>query len=215
MNSHQSILRNTMAGVALGLVGVGVYSLYLPSAIGAPLCAISGLALLATLVVARRRLLPRTEGRNVLLIDGHCILCHGIVRHVLKHDTRGRFHFAHLQSDYGRATRRRHGADEDDIDSVYLVLAEGTPRERLLIDGAAGRHLWPSLYWPLTPLLLVPVFLLNPSYTLLGRFRYRLFGRYETCHVPSAEERKRFVTDAAGQTSPHAGVQVSGEALAS
>jgi predicted DCC family thiol-disulfide oxidoreductase YuxK len=33
----------------------------------------------------------------------------------------------------------------------------------------------------------------DAAYDLVARFRYRFFGRYESCPVPSAGQRARFI----------------------
>jgi len=39
----------------------------------------------------------------------------------------------------------------------------------------------------------LPSALLDRVYDLMARYRYRLFGRYESCLMPSAEYKKRFI----------------------
>ncbi len=159
--------------------------------------ALFGVALLglgAVMLAARRLLLPR--GRRVVLIDGTCVACHRIVAELLRRDRAGVYHFAHVQSPYGRAVLARHGRKTDAIDGVYLLTAPGTPEEELLIDGAAGRLLWPSVLWVATPLLLLPRAWLDPPYRFFARHRYRWFGQYAQCYVPNAAERARFISDA-------------------
>ncbi len=82
---------------------------------------------------------------------------------------------------------------EPDIDTIYLVANVGDPTERVLEDGAAGRVIWPSLFWFAWPMRWVPLPLLNFGYQLFARVRYRLFGRADSCVVPTPEERARFV----------------------
>ncbi len=133
-------------------------------------------------------------GRNVVLVDGECVLCNRIVATLLRADTAGRFAFAHLQSDYARAVLARHGAKEGDVDGVYLLVAEGTPRERLLLDGLAGREIWLAVTPLALAMRLVPLPLLDAGYRFVSRIRYRVFGRAEGCVVPTASQRARFVT---------------------
>jgi predicted DCC family thiol-disulfide oxidoreductase YuxK len=39
----------------------------------------------------------------------------------------------------------------------------------------------------------LPTALLNVAYRVVARTRYRLFGRYDSCRLPTPEERARFV----------------------
>lgn len=48
---------------------------------------------------------------------------------------------------------------------------------------------WAVLGW----LRFVPRLLRNPVYRMIARNRYRVFGKRETCRVPTPEERDRFL----------------------
>jgi predicted DCC family thiol-disulfide oxidoreductase YuxK len=49
--------------------------------------------------------------------------------------------------------------------------------------------------WPAVAVALgwVPGFLSDPAYRLVARWRYRIWGRLESCPIPTAEERARFL----------------------
>jgi predicted DCC family thiol-disulfide oxidoreductase YuxK len=132
-------------------------------------------------------------GSNVVMIDGECVYCNRIVSFMLRHDPRGIFSFAHLQSAFAKDVMTRHGRSRDDIDSVYVLLDAGTPDERLLWDGQASRAIWPRLFWVAGVLRWIPLRVLDAGYRTFARRRYRLFGKYDACHVPSPEERERFL----------------------
>ena len=42
-------------------------------------------------------------------------------------------------------------------------------------------------------LKLLPLFLTNICYDLIANFRYRIFGKYETCIIPNENVRKNFI----------------------
>jgi predicted DCC family thiol-disulfide oxidoreductase YuxK len=51
-----------------------------------------------------------------------------------------------------------------------------------------------GLPWSLfAAFLVVPAFLRDPLYRLIARYRYRWFGKRETCMVPTKELRARFL----------------------
>ncbi len=70
------------------------------------------------------------EGRALLLYDGVCALCHGVVKFLMKRDRRDRFRYAPLQSDLGREVLARFGI-RTVPDGVMLVTGALTPAERL------------------------------------------------------------------------------------
>jgi predicted DCC family thiol-disulfide oxidoreductase YuxK len=143
---------------------------------------------------------------DLLLYDGVCGLCDRLNRFVLRRDRRGRFRFAPLQGSLAADLLRRHGRDARDLDTVFVVLDHGGPGERVLWKARAVLHVLRSLggAWALARSLeWLPPRWLDAAYDLVAVRRYRLFGRSETCLLPPAEHRSRFV-DQPG-AGPHGG----------
>lgn len=129
-------------------------------------------------------------GGPVIVFDGICVLCNGWVRFLLKHDRAGRYRFAAMQSDTGRALLAQHGLDPDDPASFLLV--DGA---QAWTDSDAIRRVLTGLdgVWRLAAVIAaVPRFVLDPLYRWLARNRYRWFGT-TACRVPTDEERARFL----------------------
>ncbi|HWM87526.1 MAG TPA: DCC1-like thiol-disulfide oxidoreductase family protein [Kofleriaceae bacterium] len=128
---------------------------------------------------------------RIVLYDGVCGLCHRMVRWLMAHDHLDRFHYAPLQGDTATRLRAMHPEIPDDLDSVVYV-EEGRVHLRSKVFLHAARHLgWPwrwahHLRW-------LPAFLLDPLYWIVARVRYRVFGKYESCQLPAAEERERLL----------------------
>lgn len=133
----------------------------------------------------------------VVLYDGVCGLCNRTVRFVLARDRRRLFRFAALQSDYARAVLTRHGRDPNLLDAVCVVLEPGTAAERVISKSCAailiGRRLGEGWALVANLLRLVPRPVRDLGYDGVARVRYRLFGRYESCPIPSPAMRERFV----------------------
>lgn len=131
----------------------------------------------------------------VLLYDGVCGFCDRAVRLVLRLDRRGLVRFATLQGETAREIRARHprlgGAD-----SLVLVEPSGSDGERVLTRSEAALGVARVLGWPwcaLGALRVVPRSVRDAAYDLFARYRYRLFGHYEECRVPSPDIRSRFL----------------------
>jgi predicted DCC family thiol-disulfide oxidoreductase YuxK len=127
----------------------------------------------------------------IVLFDGVCNLCNGVVRFVIDRDPRARFRFASLQSELGRGLLRHHGLDPEALDAVMLVDGEGAHvRSTAALRIARGlRAPWP---W-LAPLALVPRVLRDAVYDFVARHRYRWFGKRDACALPTPEQRARFL----------------------
>lgn len=131
------------------------------------------------------------DAHPVLLFDGVCNLCHGVVRFVLDHDREARFRFAPLQSEVGRALLARFELDPDALDAVVLIDEAGA---HLRSDAAlrVARALGAPWSW-LRPLAAIPRPLRDAVYDFIARHRYRWFGRKDACPLPRPEWRERFL----------------------
>lgn len=126
----------------------------------------------------------------VIVFDGVCVLCNGWVRFLLKHDRVGRYRFAAMQTDAGRALLARHGLDPDDPASFLLV--DGA---EAWTDSDAIRRVLTGLggAWRLAgAMAVVPRVVRDPLYRWVARNRYGWFGM-TACHVPTDQERRRFL----------------------
>ena len=143
--------------------------------------------------------MPQAEAGAVIVFDGVCVLCNGWVRFLLRHDRAGRYRFAAMQSEAGRALLARHGLDPDDPAS-FLLIEHDAPgadaRPRVSTDSEAIRRVLAGLGggWRLAhAMALLPRGVRDAAYRRLARNRYRWFGRHDTCAVPAAEHRHRFL----------------------
>ena len=134
--------------------------------------------------------------RPVLLYDGLCGFCDGTVRFILEHDRRGTLRFATLQGDFARDVIARH-PELAGVDSLVLVERDGvTDREKVYVrsDGALRVARYLGGGWHLTRVVaVVPRVLRDWSYDAFARIRYRVFGRYDSCPIPTPEQRARFI----------------------
>jgi predicted DCC family thiol-disulfide oxidoreductase YuxK len=136
------------------------------------------------------------EGRTLLLYDGVCALCNGVVKFLMKRDRGDRFRFAPLESALGREVLARFDI-RSFPDGVVLITDMLTPVERIYRRSDAVQVSLQQLGAPWKPmgkaLNLLPRFVRESGYAIIARYRYRLFGRYNTCPVPSPEQRSRLL----------------------
>jgi predicted DCC family thiol-disulfide oxidoreductase YuxK len=133
----------------------------------------------------------RPDEHPVVLFDGVCGLCQGVVRFVLPRDRAGRFRFAPLQSELGRTLLARHRLDPDALDTFVVVDAAGAhTRSEAALRLAAGLGApWSAL----GVLRALPRPLRDALYDVVARHRYRWFGRLDACPAPSPAWRERFL----------------------
>jgi predicted DCC family thiol-disulfide oxidoreductase YuxK len=135
-------------------------------------------------------------GKHLVLYDGVCGLCNRLNGFVLTRDTRGVLDFASLQSAAGRSALQRFGRNPEDLNTLYVVTNYRSESPALLSKARAVLFVMKTLgggwAW-LRAFGMLPNALLDRGYDLIARNRYRLFGRYDSCLMPSAEYKKRFI----------------------
>jgi predicted DCC family thiol-disulfide oxidoreductase YuxK len=128
----------------------------------------------------------------IVLYDGVCGLCDRSVQLILRNDRRGRFRFAALQSQAGRALLQKFGLPPEALDSVVLVEDGRAWRKSRAALRIAKRMDAP---WPLLwPLIIVPRPVADFVYGLIAKNRYRIFGKLDACMIPPPEVRARFLS---------------------
>ena len=135
-------------------------------------------------------------GQHLLLYDGVCGLCNRLTRFILPRDPEGVFRFAALQSDLGRQILEAHGLDPDALDTFYIVADYASDQPRLVAKARAAMLVVRIVGWPWKLAMVfrvLPWRVLNWGYDRIARNRYRMFGRLETCPMPTPETRARFL----------------------
>lgn len=126
---------------------------------------------------------------RILFFDGVCNLCNGLVRFIIKHDRRARIKFAPLQSDLARRMLSSYCIAQPDS-VIYLTegkcLTKSSAILRMFHDMEGG---WKILYG----FVVLPRFLRDFIYDVIARYRYRIFGRRESCMIPSPGVKDRFL----------------------
>jgi len=127
---------------------------------------------------------------RIVLYDGVCGLCSRTVRWLMKRDG-GAFHYAPLQGETAARLRARHPRIPEQLDSVVYVEADRVHlRSKVFLH--AARHLTRPWRWA-WHFRWLPAFLLDPFYWLVAKLRYRLFGKFDSCKLPTTDERAKLL----------------------
>jgi len=131
------------------------------------------------------------ENKPIILFDGVCNLCSGIVLFTIKRDPEGIFRYAPLQSEIGQRLLKRFNLPMDDFHSFILV--EGNrcyeKSTAALRVGRRIKRLWPLLY----VFMLIPKPIRDFIYNVIAKNRYRWFGKRDECLIPTPDIRSRFL----------------------
>ena len=130
--------------------------------------------------------------QTVLLFDGVCNLCNGLVKFVIKQDKSEKIKFASLQSDYGQKISDLYHLPKEDFKT--LVLIEG---DNYYLRSTAALKLFKTLggFWKVFYVfIIVPVPIRDFVYNIVSKNRYKVFGKKETCMVPDKNLQNRFMS---------------------
>lgn len=136
------------------------------------------------------------EAHRIVLYDGLCGLCDGVVQFLLRHDKKDAFRFAPQQSEVARQILARHALDPAMIETICVIEHYDSPRERVYTKSDATLRLAKGLggLWNLALVgRALPRALRDACYDLVARNRNRIFGRRTECRLPNAENAKKFL----------------------
>lgn len=130
-----------------------------------------------------------SEQQSIVFFDGVCNFCNSSVNWIMARNTKGTIKFAPLQ---GNAAKRMLPPSMISELSSLVYYRKG----KCLVKSRAALAILRDAAWYGfigLPLLLVPRFLSDAVYDWFARNRYTWFGKRESCRIPTAEEKNRFL----------------------
>ena len=129
-----------------------------------------------------------TSKKDIVVFDGVCVLCNRFFNWLIKNDKNEKFMYTNFQSDFSKKNNLR----LKDINSVAVIKTNGEKIYKVQAVYYILKKI--DRYFIVRILLkLLPLFLTNICYDLIANFRYRIFGKYETCIIPNENVRKNFI----------------------
>lgn len=139
---------------------------------------------------------PRCEATGpILFFDGVCNLCSASVQFIIEHERAPTIRFASLQSALAKATLPPLGVDPTALESLVFV-EDGTATVRSTAALRISRH-FRSPWSVFRFFSWVPTIIRDAVYLLVAKNRYRLFGKKDSCWMPTPELKQRFLDTAA------------------
>ena len=131
------------------------------------------------------------KDKIILLFDGVCNLCDGLVQYVIKHDKKDIFRFDSLQSENGVAILKHLGIDPEKMDSMVVYV----PGKAYYVQSDAALEIGKHVGWKI-PAVVAQVFpksLRDAVYRYVARNRYKWYGKKDQCMIPTPEIRAKFL----------------------
>ena len=127
----------------------------------------------------------------IYVFDSDCVLCSRAVQYVLKYEKQPDMKFVAIKSELGREISKLHNVDPDDP-HTFIYLQDG----KAWFSSDAGFAVLRKTGGPwafLRMCKILPRPIRDWLYFRIARNRYKVFGKLETCYVPTPETRDRFV----------------------
>jgi predicted DCC family thiol-disulfide oxidoreductase YuxK len=128
---------------------------------------------------------------RLIIFDGVCNLCNSTVQFIIKRDRKKKFSFATCQSGALHDIIKQHGLPATELSTV-VYLKKGVPyfKSRAILEILRDLGNGWNLFYIL---IIIPPFIRNFVYDLIAKYRYRVFGRRESCMVTGSELKDRFL----------------------
>ena len=130
--------------------------------------------------------------KRVLFFDGVCGLCNRVVDYLIRQDKERYLKFAPLQGRSAHQFLPPEFLNQPDYATVVLW-DEG--KIFLRSEAALRALIYCGGIWTVLGRLglFVPRFLRDGVYNLVARNRYQIFGKRDSCRIPTAQERSYFL----------------------
>ena len=129
--------------------------------------------------------------QSIILFDGVCNMCNGFVNFLIPHDKQNRFQFGSLQSDKVKELLKQYHYSADDISTVLLIENNQLYSQSTAVLKIARKMNgpWPLLYG----FMIIPQGVRDFLYNFIARNRYKLFGKKDSCMMPTPELKAKFI----------------------
>ena len=130
--------------------------------------------------------------KKIILFDGVCNLCEASIQFVIKNDKKDVFRFVALKSELGQKIIRHIGIQDKNIDSIILyypgVAYYYKSSAALQIANELGGFFHFGTFFKI-----IPTGLRNVLYDFVAKNRYQWYGKKESCVIPTAELKAKFL----------------------
>lgn len=129
--------------------------------------------------------------KPIILFDGICNLCDGVVQFIVRHDPNKKFLFTSLQSEAGQTLLKQYQLPRENFNS-FLLIQDGKVYNKSTGALKVARQIkgvWKWLYI----FIIIPTFIRDAVYSWIAKNRYEWFGKKDICMIPTPELKARFL----------------------
>jgi len=131
------------------------------------------------------------QHKGLIIFDGYCNLCSGLVQFLINRDKKDYFRFLSLQSDLTQKILASHKIPVNYNESIILII-----ENKLFFKSDAVLKITDKLgrFWVIFKVLrIIPKPMRDFLYDLVAKYRYKIFGKKQICMVSSENYRYKFI----------------------
>ncbi len=128
---------------------------------------------------------------SLILFDGVCNFCNYWVNFAIKYNPKKDLFFSPLQSDYAQQQLVAHHVGISNLSSVVFI-----HNNKVYTQSSAALAICKHLQYPYRAFyifIVIPKFIRDFVYNIIAKNRYRWFGKANSCIMPTAELKQRFL----------------------
>ncbi|WP_075617870.1 thiol-disulfide oxidoreductase DCC family protein [Paenisporosarcina indica] len=131
------------------------------------------------------------QEKSILLYDGSCGFCQHSVQFILQHERGEDIFFAPIQSELANSIYENH-PELKNVDSIVFVMGKDILVESDAVLALATYLRAPYHYGKIARFS--PKWLRDRVYRIVAKHRHRLIRKNDSCLLPNAQQRKRFLS---------------------
>ena len=124
--------------------------------------------------------------RRVIIFDGICGFCNKSIDILIWLDTQKRFYYTSLQGEFVRTLNI-----EPDIDSIIFyedgILYYKSTAILKILRSLGGIWIMSNIFY------LIPQVIRDFIYDIIAKYRYKIFGKMDSCRMPKEGEEELFI----------------------
>jgi len=133
--------------------------------------------------------------KSIIIFDGYCNLCNGFINFCIDHDPEEKYLFSPLDSATSQELMPAEMIEKykkNPLEGTFFLWDKGSIYSRSEAAFQIIRHLDTWLKF-LAIFQILPKFITDSTYKWIAKNRYKMFGRTESCRMPTSELKSRFL----------------------
>ena len=131
------------------------------------------------------------SNHHIIIFDGVCNFCNSAVNFIIKRDHKNVFVFSPMQSQSAQSLIKKHGITDVNFDTFILI-----KNDVCYFRTNAALEITKDLsgYWYLFNFFrIIPSSIRDYIYNLFAKNRYSIFGKADSCMIPTPETKNKFL----------------------